>query len=546
MSEKIILGNIITVDENMPKAEAVAVKDGIIVKAGNEAEARAAVSSSAEVLDYSGQWVYPGFMDAHTHGMFAGLRAVGQADLSHVYPVDYDKYAEIIKQFIKDNPQKEIYVAAGWTEDGTHVDYKYLDGICSDKPLIMNTTGGHSCLLNSKALEKFGFDDSSVEKFGTDLVHVGPDGHPNGYICEGPAIKLIGDLPNTLEDVKEYILGWQEMALSHGLTAVGDAGVELMSPLVNEAYKELQDEGKLLMRTYGYLMTVDHPENPTAESERIAKMAKELNGEYYKVVGIKAFLDGVIEAHTGWLLEDYSDQPGYRGVERFNNPDKMVELLVSAQKNGLSVHVHTDGDGSTRFMLDCIKKAQEITGDKDQRNVLAHLHLVSPEDIKKMADTCSIAAVAPLWTMAIAGVCDQEIAYIGQERFDNNYPIKSFVDAGATIVFHSDYPISQNYDIPLSIFMANTRGVTAFGLDKFEETRHNTKEGINCTDALKACTINVAYTWRQEDRLGSITPGKVANFAVVDADFIDGDIMQFPEAKIIATIVDGNVVYKNK
>ena len=294
MSEKIILGNIITMDDSMLHAEAAAIKDGIIVKVGTEAEARAAVSESAEVLDYKGQWIYPGFLEAHSHGMFAGYRAIGQADLSKVLPTNYDTYREIIKQFIIDNPDNEFSLAAGWLEDTTPIDHKYLDDICSDKPLIMNTGGGHSCLLNTKAMEVFGINDASVEKYGTALVHVGPDGHPDGYICEEPCIKLLGGLPQTVADIKDYLLNWQDTALSHGITAVADCGVELMSPLTLQAYKELEEEGKLCMRTYAYLLSPDHPENPTAEVERIAKIAEESNGEYIKVVGVKAFLSKFI------------------------------------------------------------------------------------------------------------------------------------------------------------------------------------------------------------------------------------------------------------
>ena len=240
MTEKIILGNIITMDDSMPHAEAAAIKDGIIVKVGTQVEVRAAVSESAEIMDYKGQWIYPGFLEAHSHGMLAGFRAIGQADLSQVFTTDFDKYREIIKQFIEDNPDKEFYLAAGWLEDTTPIDHKYLDDICSDKPLMMNTAGGHSCLLNTKAMEVFGINDASVEKYGTALVHVGPDGHPDGYICEEPCINLISGLPQTIPDIKEYLLNWQETALSHGITAVGEAGAELVSPLILDAYKELE------------------------------------------------------------------------------------------------------------------------------------------------------------------------------------------------------------------------------------------------------------------------------------------------------------------
>lgn len=546
MTEKIILGNVITMDGNLPKAEAVAVKDGKIVCVGSKEEARAAVSKDAEVLDYSGYYVYPGFLEPHTHGTLAGSRAIGQADLSMVFPTDYEEYKKIIIKFIEDNPGKDYYLAAGWVEDGTPLDYRYLDDICADYPLIMNSAGGHACLLNTKAMEKYGFNDESVKKFGVDLVHVGEDGHPNGYLCEAPCINLIGGLPNEVADVKKYILKWQEMALSKGFTAVADAGVELLSKNSAQAYKELEAEGKLVMRTYGYLLVKDNPENPEAEVERIADEKAKISGEYFKVVGVKAFLDGVIEAHTGWLLEDYDDQAGYHGFERYNDEDKMVRLLVAASKKGLPVHVHSEGDGATKYMLNCIAKAQEISKDYDQRNMLAHLHLVADEDIKKMASTHSIAAVAPLWTPFFPGEGEQEVAYVGQHRSDVSYPIKSFVDEGATIVYHSDYPISPYMDISRSVYMAETRGCPDANLGGPVKTARNTKEAVDRKASLEALTKNVAYAWHEEDRMGSIENGKLANFAVVDFDFLEGEIDKVPDGKIIATIVDGNVVYSGK
>lgn len=429
-------------------------------------------------------------------------------------------------------------------EDGTPIDYKYLDEICPDTPLIMNSGGGHSCLLNSKAMEKFGFDDESVKKYGEDLVHVGADGHPNGYLCEGPCISLIGSLPNTLADVKKYILKWQEMALSKGFTAVADAGVELFSENDLQAYKELDEEGKLSMRTYGYLLVKDNPEDPAAEVDRIAGEAVEFSGEYFKVIGVKGFLDGVIEAHTGWLLEDYADQPGYHGFERYNDADKMVQLLVAASKKGMPVHVHSEGDGATHFMLGCIEKAQETTKDYDQRNVLAHLHLVSDEDIRKMVSTHSIAAVAPLWTPFFPGEGEQEIVFIGEDRTMNaSFPIRSFTDQGAAIVYHSDYPISPYMDVPRSVFMAETRGCPEANLGGPIKSARNLKEAVDRKTSLEALTKNVAYAWHEEDRMGSIECNKLANFAVADRDFLTDDISSIPDGKIIATIVDGNVVY---
>ena len=331
--------------------------------------------------------------------------------------------------------------------------------------------------------------------------------------------------------------------MAHGFTAVADAGVELNFKDCAEAYYELEQEGRLKLRTYGYMYVPDNAKDPKAEVARVAADRAKYSGEYFEVVGIKSFLDGVIEAHTGWQNEDYADQSGYHGVERFNDHDKMVELIEAANEEGLSVHVHSDGGGATHFMLGCIEDAQKATCNKDQRNVLAHLHFVTDEDIRRMAETGSIPAVAPLWTAKEPGYYEQEVRYVGQELADQAYPIKSFYDAGANVVFHSDYPISAQMDINRSIYMAETRALPEKDLGGMT-TQRNAKEAITREQALRAMTINVARAWRQENRMGSIEFGKLANMTVFDCDFLHDDIEKVAEANIIATIVDGEEVYK--
>ena len=543
MKKTVILGNLITMDEKRPFAKAALVKDGVFAYIGDAETAKQLAGPDAKVLDYGEKFVYPGFLESHCHGYFAGDRAIGQADLSGVVPTDYDKYREIIRDFIRKNPEREVYIAAGWTENEEYVSKAYLDEICSDKPLIMNTGGGHSMLFNTKALEWMGYDAKQAKSMGYDLIHVDENGEPDGYVCEMAAIAVINKLPASIELAKKYLLEWQDMALANGFTAVADAGVELNFKDCAEAYYELEQEGRLKLRTYAYMYVPDNVENPKAEVARIARDRAKYNGEYYSVVGIKSFMDGVIEAHTGWQNEDYIDQPGYHGVERFNNHDKMVELIVAANEEGLAVHVHSDGGGATHFMLGCIEDAQKVTCNKNQQNVLAHLHFVTDEDIHRMAQTGSIPAVAPLWTAKEPGYYEQEVSYVGQELAEKAYPIKSFYDAGANVVFHSDYPISPMMDVKRSIYMAETRALPEKNLGGMA-TQRNAKEGITREQSLRAMTINVARAWHQEHRMGSIEFGKLANMTVFDCDFLHDDIEKVVEANIIATIVDGEEVYK--
>ena len=333
------------------------------------------------MLDYGENFIYPGFLESHCYGYLAGDRAIGQANLSRAsMTTDYAKYREAIRDYIEKNPQREFYLASGWVENTEYVSKAYLDEICSDKPLLMQTGGGHSMLLNTRALEMAGIDAAYAKEKGYDLVHVDEN-------------ELYPKLPTTLDNAKDYLLAWQEIAFKTGYTAVADAGVEVTNPLATRAYYELEREGKLKLRTYAYLMCPDDPEDPKAEVARIVADRAKYSGEYFHVIGIKTFLDGVTEAQTAWQNQDYADQPGYHGVERFNDHDKMVQLIAAADAEGLSVHVHSEGGGATHFMLGCIEDAEKITGDMDQRNVLAHLHFVTDEDIRRMGATGSVPAV---------------------------------------------------------------------------------------------------------------------------------------------------------
>ena len=495
--DKIILGNIITMDEKRPFARAAWVRNGVFAYIGSPEEAKKLAGADAQVLDYSEYFIYPGFLEPHSHGYLAGERAIGQADLSKGgYITDFAKYREIIKDFIEQNPDREVYVAAGWLEDGQKITRTYLDEICSDKPLLMNTSGGHSMLLNTKALEWAGIDKESAKKYTPDEVHVDENGEPDGYICEKPVFEVMAKVPRTLEYAKKYLLAWQDIALKNGYTAVADAGVEIVYPDAVQAYHELEKENKLKIRTYAYLKVPENTEDPKGEIARIVEERAKYSNEYFHVIGVKTFLDGVLEAHTAWQLEDYKDQPGYHGLERF----KMVELIEAADAEGLSVHVHTVGNGAVHFMLDCIEEAEKFTKDLDQRNIMAHLQFVTDEDIKRMGETGTVPAVPPLWTGRSPIAHKMEVKYVGQELSDQTYPIKSFYDAGANVVFHSDYPVSPMMSITESIYMAETRMIPKrYGGD--EGTQCNIKEAITREQSLRALTINVARQWRQEHGL---------------------------------------------
>ncbi|MCQ2752269.1 MAG: amidohydrolase family protein [Coriobacteriales bacterium] len=557
-ADVLILGNVITVDDIKPRAEAITVKDGVIQYVGSEKTARTLCDENTQVLDYDKNTVYPGFIEAHTHASFAGYRAIGQADLQSLPAGDLDAYRPVIAKFIEDNPGQEAYMAAGWGETGApEPTHEFLDEILSDKPLLMNTSGGHSLLLNKCAMDLYGITAQRAKEEGFDLIHVDENGEPTGYVCEGVAIAIAGDFAKKVptDECKKYILFWQDFAFENGYTGAVDAGSNIFIPTDVEALAELEQEGKLQLRIYSYVICPDNPDDPSAEVEKVKKIQLEKGGDHFVVTGVKAFLDGVMEAHTSWMVEEYKDQPGYYGNMRYNDEDKMVELISTAAKYKMPIHVHSEGSGATQFMLNCIEKSQAQTGNMDQRNALAHLHFVEEADIQKMADTNSVAITPPTWTPAIPGMYETECSYIGKELSDKSYPIKSFIDAGANMVYHSDYPVGGVLSIQENFYSAETRamprtplylamteGLVEGDFD-FSSTARGLEEATSREESLKAQTINVAKMVHQEDKVGSLEIGKLANITVFDTDFLTCDAQDIMPAEVVATIVEGKVVY---
>lgn len=190
--------------------------------------------------------------------------------------------------------------------------------------------------------------------------------------------------------------------------------------------------------------------------------------------------------------------------------------------------------------MDGFSKAQLETGIFNLRNSFAHLQYIRPEDIKRMADYNVCGAIAPLWIPKSDSAYVQECEYLGEEKALTGYPMQSFINEGVVVGFHSDYPVSTEISVPLSIYMAVT-GKTP--KDDYDMIR-NPNECISQKDAVLALTKNAAYMLNAEDEIGSLEIGKIANMVVYDKDFLNDDIEEIAKSKLIATIIEGDVVFK--
>lgn len=538
----LLLGNVITMDTATPTAEAVVVENGIIKFVGSAEEARKMCDNKTRIKDYGTASIYPGFLEGHTHGALASDR-FQQADLTPLNEkadAVMDDYVAIMKQYMAEHPGQPMYKGAGWSVKDREPNAAMLDAICPDVPMCLNTVDGHSMWINTAAMKKFGIDKEAVKKYGTDCVRVDANGDPTGYLSETPAIALLAKISTTKEECKKGLLMWQEKAFSYGFTAVTEAALNIASPYACEAYQELCNEGLWKLRTYAVEVIEEKVPNEKLDSalNRVLELHNQYNGEYFKVTGTKVFMDGVIEAHTGWLEEEYSDQPGYYGLKRCPEASRVAKIVAFNNRNGMNVHFHSIGDAATRTVIEGIVQAIGETGIKDGRNTVAHLQVVNPASFDLFAKYNIIAVVAPLWVGKDPGVYDMECLYLG-DRAETEYPIKSFYDAGVKVNFHSDYPVSNSLSVARSVYMSVARTEPRLGAAGI----HNPSECVTRQQALEAMTQNVAYQWHEENRQGTISVGKLANFAIFEVDFLKADLANVWDAKVIATYVDGKVVY---
>ena len=535
-ADKLILGNVITLDPRNPVMKAVTVKDGLVQYVGSERMARKLCDENTEVMDYGDNYIYPGFIEAHCHGAMAGPRLAFYAALNDGQTMD--EYVEILKKYIDEHPDNNFYYGAGWAEKDKEPTAAMLDAICTDKPIALNSVDGHSLWFNTKGMEVFGINEEAVKTWGTDIIRVNEDGTPTGYISEGPVISILTKMGKMSdEDLKKAFLVWQDFALSQGITAYYEAGV---TDHYLEIIDQLIKEGKVKLRIFAGYMLNERDEDYVVGVEKAKAAALKYNNEHMKIIGVKIFMDGVVEAHTAWMDEEYTDRPGYFGVKRFCDLDRVVELYKAANCAGLNVHQHTIGDGAVRFALDCMEEAQTQMGKMDNRNALCHLQVVRKEDVKRLCELNAIAVVAPLWMARADGYYEQSVKYIGEKRTFYGYPLKSFTDNSGIYAFHTDFPVSPEMSIPRSIFMACQRNQP----DSEEFYQWNANECISREDAIKGLTAGPAYSVKAEDHLGALMIGYAANMCVYDTDFIHADIEDVPKGKLLATIIDGDVAYE--
>jgi len=502
-------GTIYTVDTQNPEAEAVAIKGDRIVYVGNNDEAEKWVGEITHVIDLEGKIVFPGFIDCHGHIEWYGR---SQKEVSFYDATSYDEVLEHIRPYIYNAQPGQWIFGHGWAQSNW-----------------LRRIDGHSALINAKAMALAGIGKDTQDPEGGEIVKDPNTGEPTGIVVDEAMSLITRLIPSiTRKDRIQLILKTVDDAVAVGLTGIHDAGV---SYEVIEIYKELAQEGRLKIRIYAMLGGFDVYLDDYFKLPCLIGVAE----NHLTMRSIKIALDGALGSRGAFLLEDYSDRPGHRGL-MMRDPASIKSIAVEALRKGFQLNTHAIGDRGNRLILDIIESALKDNPAEDHRFRIEHVQLIALNDIPRFAELGVIPSMQQTHaTSDMYWTKDR----IGPERVKGNYAWRKILDSGSIIAGGSDFPIESIN--PLWSFYS---AITRQNHDGWPPGGWYPEERMSREEALKSFTIWAAYAAFEEDIKGSITPGKLADMVVLSKDIMRIPPEEILETKTVLTIVGGKIVYQ--
>ena len=523
--------NLFTADPVHPTAEALAVKGNRIVFVGSNVEAEAWRSPHTRVFQAAGQTLMPGFIDSHFHLLWGSLE-LRAAQLGEVRTMD--QLQAVLLAYAEKHPDQEWVYGQGLIyltpPGGGALTRHHLDAIIANRPVAVTAYDGHTVWANTLALEKAGILHGGYTAAGSEIV-MNPDGLASGELRELGAIHYVDDLlPEPSEPEKRALLHQGlRLAAELGITSVHNMDGE-MEQLTR--YMALEDSGELTLRVYvPYTIRPETPANALAEA---VEMANANLGGMARGGAVKFFMDGVIESYTALMLDDYAGAPGNKGnalftAEHFNRMATEVDRLK------LQIFVHAIGDAAVRRTLDGYEIAQQTNGKRDSRHRVEHIEVVHPDDLTRFERLGVLASMQPLHAPLTATGHDLWPARVGSERWDRSFAWNLVRNAGAPLVFGSDWPV---------VSQSPFRGLyAACNRQPWEENLQDHRQTLN--QALLSYTREAAYGEFMEHEKGMLKLGYLADLVLLSEDVFAVPVGEIERVKPVLTMVDGRVIFES-
>lgn len=537
-------GRIYTVDPARSVQQALAVTGNTITAIGSNADVTPLIGPDTKVIDLGGKFVMPGMIDAHSHPVFGAVNAA-KCSLAGI-SATLDAIMPVVARCVAERPGGpddwlEVVQLDNYGFEATAAD---LDTIEKARPIALVGNDGHTLWTNTRGLQLAGIGAETEDPPGGKITR-SDDGQPTGAFAD-TAMTLIQENipPPSLEEAARLTgIALADMA-ANGLTSVTDAYV---TPLEAPVWQLLLSSGRLPLRVRGAIFLEDLEDDSDAKIDLLVGMAKagSTDPDFLRMDSIKIFADGVIEAptQTAALLAPYLDEDGKPTDnlgELYFEQDKIDAIVTKLDKAGLTVHVHAIGDRAVRASLDAFAAAGAANGPSDNRHQIAHLQVVDPQDIPRFAALGVIANMQLDWAKRDTSNEGPLEPYLGPERYRWLYPAGSLKRAGATIAGGSDWDVSS-YDP----FHAMEHGITRVERGSGKPPL-GPDEGLTIGDVIDAYTINAAFAARQEKTTGSLEVGKRADLVVLDRDITAIDPATIDDTEVLATWIDGKLVYEKK
>lgn len=536
-------GTVITVDEGLPEAQAVAVRDGRIAAVGNTDEIRRMAGRNTRVVELQGRVVVPGFIEGHGH--FLGLgNARMILDLSRT--TTWEEIVALVAEAAATAEPGSWILGRGWHQErwdppppvtyegvATH---EALSAVSPDNPVLLTHASGHGSFVNARAMELAGIDRNTPDPVGGTIVR-DSEGNPTGFLrqaAQGLATRARAQAEEgmTPEERRARLVRQVELAgeeaLRHGITSFHDMGASFAEL---DVLRELADQGRLPVRLH---MSVRGESNEEMDRRLPEYRTVGYGNHFLTIRAIKRQIDGALGTHGAWLLEPYSDLPSTSGLPQ-TPPESLRETAEVALRHGFQLNTHAIGDRGNREALNVYEAAFAAHPDaRDLRWRIEHAQNLHPDEVPRFAALGVIASMQGIHATSDGPWVPQRL---GEERARRRaYVWRSLLDAGAVICNGTDVPVEPISAI--ASYYASVTRMMANGRRFFPE------QSMDRMEALRSYTLNCAYAVFEEDLLGSITPGKLADLVVLDRNILTVPEDEIPGTQVEMTIVGGEIRYR--
>jgi hypothetical protein len=529
-------GRIWTGDAQRPWATGIAVAPGGIVAVGDDEEVAAVAAPDARRIALGGRFVMPGINDAHIHFLRGSLR-LSHLDLNGARSLD--EIQERLARFARQNPPaagNPWIQGFGWQytvmPGGRLPTREDIDKVVSDRPVFLVAYDGHTGWANGAALALAKLDASTAFSGWGEIVR-DRGGQPTGVLKEQAQGLVSGAIPKPSREE-------QRAALRRGVERAGELGITSIqnahgNPEEVELFREAEAAGELRLRV-GVAQTL-RPPLAAGSIDAVRALAERNAAGRVRVKAVKIVVDGVIEAHTAAMLAPYADEPGTTGLPAWNQ-QALDEAVARADRAGLQVYIHAIGDAGVRMALDAFERARRANGRPDPRFRIEHLETIDAADVARFAALGVLASMMPIhadpdtigaWTSAI-----------GPERSSRGFAWKLMENAGARLVFSSDWPSTLTLD-PWRGLHCTVNRTTDDGRPPGGWLREH---ALSLESALKAYTSGGAYAEFEETTKGTLAPGMAADLVVLNADPFRLEPARLHTLRPELTVFDGRVVFE--